>query len=218
MPACAKRASSASRDVARAVDAQRERRALRCRRRGSIRQCCGPVRAHARDPPARMRPAADRLASRALEQRLALAQEPAQQRVDERLRRRPRDLRRGGDRVIDDGERRRVRVLELIERDRDERRELAVGDRLVRERADQRVERALVPQRAVGELLHERSRRARVVGARRLERRRKRLAVEHAADSEGGLLLRLLQRRRSSRCVRRAREAARRAPRSKDAC
>ena len=68
-----------------------------------------------------------------LVQRFALAQEPAQQRIDERLGRGTRQRRRRVHRMIDDGERRRARVFELVDRDGDETVERRIGDRLRRE-------------------------------------------------------------------------------------
>ena len=50
------------------------------------------------------------------EERLALAQIAAQERVDERLRRGPREHRRGIDGIVDDRERWRARVPDLVER------------------------------------------------------------------------------------------------------
>ena len=137
-----------------------------------------------------MRPAPDRFALRPLEERLPLAQEPTQQRIHQSLRGGARDLAGRRDRLIDDGERRRLRMHELIERHRDERCQLQVGDRLRREHADEGIERAVVAQRAVRELVHEGACRTRVVRAGRLKCTGQGLAVEHAPDGEGGLLLR----------------------------
>ena len=133
-----------------AVDAKRERR-MRVARGEHVLPLGGKF-ALARDrstsaDATSARPDRSRTAS---QQRIALAQETPQQRVDERLGRRTRQRRRRVHRVIDDGERRRPRVQELIDRDGDETVQRRIGDRLRRERSHQRVERAPVPQRAVG--------------------------------------------------------------------
>ena len=112
---------------------------------------------HAVDPPAGCDQRATGSATTALVQRFALPQKAPQQRVDERLGGRSRQRRRRIHGVIDDRERRRARVLELIDRDGDETAERRIGDRLRRERANERVEPAPMPQRAVGKLDDERA-------------------------------------------------------------
>ena len=101
----------------------------------------------------------------------------------------------GGHRLVDDRERRLACVLELVERDLDERGDAAVGDGLRGQRPHDGVERAVVAQRAVGELLHERARGAGVAADVRVERGGQRRAREHGTHGEGGLALRLLQAR-----------------------
>ena len=131
-------------------------------------------------------------------ERFALAQETAQQRIDERLGRRARQRRRRVHRVIDDGERRRARVLELIDRDRDETMERRIGDGLGREPAHERIERAPVPQRAVGEFLDEGAAPALRLLLRRREygeRDRQRRTVQHPADGQRRQSLRFAQAR-----------------------
>ncbi len=143
---------------------------------------------HALDPPARVRPARDGIGVRGQLERVALAQKAAQERIDQRLGRGTRQHRRGVDRMIDDGEGRRSRMQELIERDRHETAKRSVRDRLRRERAHVCFEPAPVPQRAVCELEHERAAAAGQPLSRRSElreRRGERLPRQHPLDREG---------------------------------
>ena len=108
--------------------------------------------------------------------------------------------------MIDDGERRRARVIELVERDGDETPEHRICERLCRERANDRFERSPVAQRAVGELLRERAAAAggAVCGRRdRGERRAERVAAEHAVHGERGLALGFLHALRMRASARR---------------
>ena len=108
------------------------------------------------DPPARIRPARDRARGGHLRvQRVAFAQVPAQERVDQRLRLRPGNECRRVDRAIDDGEGRRVGMVELIQRDRHERPQRRI-ERLRGKRPDQRLEAPPETQGAVGQFLHQR--------------------------------------------------------------
>ncbi len=182
------------------VHAQRQRRALVAGGEDSfpVRRVVG---AHAVDPPLRMRPARHRVGAHRRAQRLALAQVAPQQRVDQRLGGRARDPRRAVDRVVDDGERRRPRVIELVERDRDQVAQRGIGEGLRRQLRRQRGERAPVAQRAVGELLHQRATPPGVRPAGRLapgddggQRHRQRRPVEHPPQHPRGLVLGFLHR------------------------
>ena len=86
---------------------------------------CRQVRLEAADPPTLVRPAGDRaVAHDTVVERIALAQVPAQHGVDDALRLRAGEQRRGVDRPVHDGKWRGPRVVELVERHGDERREL----------------------------------------------------------------------------------------------
>ena len=174
------------RDVA--VDAKRERR-LRVARGEHVLPVVREFALHALDPPSGMRPACDRIGNYGLFQRLALPHEATQQRIDERLGGRTRQYRGRVHRVIDDGERRRARVQELIDRHSDETAQRRIGNRLRRERAHQRIEPAPVPQRAVSELLDECPAAAGRALLRRRELRegsRQCRSVQYALDRKGG--------------------------------
>ena len=171
-----------------AVHAQRQRRA-RVARGEHLLPAVRVFAAHAVDPPLRMRPARNGIRQHRLVQRVALPQEAAQQRIDERLGGRARQRRRCIHGVIDDRERWCARAFELIDRDGDEAMEHRIGDGLRRELAHERIERAPMPQRAVGKLLHQGPAPALGVPFRRRESRqrdRQRRSVQHTADRQRG--------------------------------
>ena len=214
MPSAANLASSASRVPTRGVDAQRERRTLVADGE-HLFPMVRMVGFDAADPPARIRPARDRTRRDDLRvQRVALAQVPAQHRVDERLRLRTGNQRGRVDGAVDDGKRRRVGVVELIQRDGDQRGERRIGDGFARQRARQRIVAAPVAQRSIRQFLHERvAARCRAV-VDRGERRRQRHAGQHVADRARRLLLFDLHQRTACGPPRRsARPAPRRARR-----
>ena len=154
--------------VARAIDAQRERRPLVAGREDRF-----PVRADGR-PRTRSihqrgydQRATGLARARPRVQRLALAQVAPQHRVDERLRLRARATEAAAfDRAVDDGER-RARACGRADRARP-RPAPRAPDRRAACVASARVSassRAPVAQRAVGELLHERAARPAAPGA-----------------------------------------------------
>ena len=115
-PAAAQAASQSSRVVTRRFTRTVSGgRALPASRMSS--QSSGQSAADALDPPERIRVAPDRILADRRVQRFALAQVTPQEGVDQRLGRRARQFARGGDRAIDDGERRRAGVAQLVQRD-----------------------------------------------------------------------------------------------------
>ena len=139
----------------------------------------GMVAAHPLDPPARIGPARDVVGPDRFADRRALAQVAPQERVDECLRTRTHQRTGGEHCAVDDGERRCSRVIELVERDSDERAQQRIGDRLADEDAGDCVQRAPMPQRAVSKFLHQRAsaQRGAVVDLG------KRFAKAHAAEN-----------------------------------
>ena len=120
-----------------AIHAQRQRRAFISGRQ-NLRPMLRMIRFDPADPPARIRPAGDRTRSRHLGiERVTFAQIPAKQRIEERLRLRTAHERRRLDRLVDDGKRRCVRMVELIERYRDQRRQRRIRKRFRGERLRQ---------------------------------------------------------------------------------
>jgi hypothetical protein len=142
------------------------------------------VTAYAVDPPLRIGKARDLVLRDRASNVGALAQVPAKQRVRECLGAGPDRLPRRGDRAIDDGEWRRPRVIELVERNGEERAQERIGDRLPREGVDDRGQRSPVPQRSVGKLLDQcpAAQRTAVVDGR--ERVAQVRAIEDAHDGE----------------------------------
>src|SRR5205085_10251437 len=98
------------------------------------------------------------------------AQEVAEHRVDEPLRRGTPDTRGRSHRAVHDGVRWRVGVNELVERDPDERFDPLVGRRAMSERTKEGAQLPKEPKRAVCQLVNEGTIAAAVgsVGAERL--------------------------------------------------
>src|SRR5690349_7399942 len=132
------------------------------------------------DPPPRMRPPRNLVSDYRFVDGFALAQVTAQHCIDERFRTGPHEFARREHRSIDDGKRRRARVIELIDRNGDERAQQRFGDGLADERAPERVERAPVAQRAIGQFLHERAAAQRAAVIHFGERLANSHATEHA--------------------------------------
>ena len=148
------------------------------------------VRFDAADPPARIGPAGDRAGRDNLRvQRVAFAQVAPQHRIDQRLRLRAGKGACGVDRAVDHGERGRIGVVELIQRDGNQRSERRVGDGLGRQRPGQRFAAAPMAQCSIGEFLHQRPAAQRRTIVDRRERRRERHAVEDMQNGPGRLLL-----------------------------
>jgi hypothetical protein len=175
------------------IDAQRKRRTRIARFEDRL-PVLGMVAARAIDPPLRIRPARDVARDNRAAHVVLLAQVSAQERIGERLRRGPHRFARRRHCAIDDGESGCARVIELVDGDGHQRAEQRIGDRLSRETANDRVERAPVPQRAVRELLHERApaQRARIVDCRQCLAQVG--AVEHPRDGQRGQHLLALHR------------------------
>ena len=100
-----------------------------------------------------MRIARDFVAARPRLERIALAQEIAQDRVDQALGGREAERRRGLDGLIDDGVSGGAGVRKLIESDLEQRPQRGIGQRPRQQRVEVEIDLAQVPQRSVAEVL-----------------------------------------------------------------